>query len=149
MAKAWWEAEIRILERRKACIDAEQQVLEDGGATWQQVMTLVTDFESNLRGITKTGTHSNATRLDKDKENVPSQEELIRGQLSRMNEIVAELGQHMQLAESKRWNLLICAIGAELEAFKEAHSVLKAIIDGASGGIVEHTLKDPRGAAPK
>ena len=32
------------------------------------------------------------------------------------------------MAESKHWNLLICAIGAELEAFIEAQALLKETI---------------------
>ncbi|KND93818.1 hypothetical protein TOPH_01901 [Tolypocladium ophioglossoides CBS 100239] len=133
MAKAWWEAEIGILERRKDQIDQEQQALEEGSATWQEVMALVSDFESNLRGIVKAGTDASAPLSAKGKEKAPSAEDMIRSQLPKMDEVVTELEQRMQLAESKRWNLLICAIGAELEAFKEAHDMLRGIVDGADG----------------
>ncbi|POR33808.1 Uncharacterized protein TPAR_05986 [Tolypocladium paradoxum] len=144
MAKAWWEAEIGILERRKGHIDQEQQALEEGGATWQEVMALVSDFESNLRGIVKAGTGASAPPSAKGKDKVPSAEDMIRSQLPRMDEVVTELEQRMQLAESKRWNLLICAIGAELEAFKEAHVMLRGIVDGTGGGADEGYRGDSR-----
>ncbi|PNY18347.1 Uncharacterized protein TCAP_07538 [Tolypocladium capitatum] len=133
MAKTWWEAEVGILERRKDQIDQEQQALEAGGTTWQEVMALVSDFESNLRGIVKAGTDASAPPSAKGKEKAPSAEDMIRSQLPRMVEVVTELEQRMQLAEGKRWNLLICAIGAELEAFKEAHDMLRDIVDEPDG----------------
>lgn len=144
MAKAWWEAEIGILERRKDQIDQELQALEEGGATWQEAMALVSDFESNLRAIVKAGTDASAPPSAKGKEKAPSAEDMIRSQLPRMDGVVAELEQRMQLAESKRWNLLICAIGAELEAFKEAHDMLRGIVEGPDEEADEDSRGDSR-----
>ncbi|KAL6401726.1 hypothetical protein AUP68_15605 [Ilyonectria robusta] len=61
-----------------------------------------------------------------DKVAATASQEAIDGQLARMDSVVQELEQRLQLAEDKHWNLLICAIGAELEAFVEAQGLLKA-----------------------
>ncbi|KAJ6438726.1 Atg28p-like protein [Purpureocillium lavendulum] len=128
MAKTWWEAEVILLERRKAQIHQEQLALEEGGATWYEVMALVSDFESSLRGILRSGTDPLLPSSFKGKEKQPSKEDVILGQLPRMDGIVSELEQRAKLAERNRWNLLICAIGAELEAFREAQSMLKGLV---------------------
>jgi len=41
------------------------------------------------------------------------------------------LEERLHLAEDKGWNLLICAIGAELAAFKEAEHLLREALRGA------------------
>ncbi|RDA82903.1 hypothetical protein CP532_4783 [Ophiocordyceps camponoti-leonardi (nom. inval.)] len=136
MAQTWWEAEVGILERRVVRIKEEQEALEQGGATWEEAVTLVTDYERGLRQLTKSPCGSpiaEERRLD--------QENTIRNQLPKMNQVMVKLAELMRLAESKHWNLLICAIGAELEAFKEAYGVLKSIVD-------EDDVFDDRGVHP-
>ncbi|RCI13484.1 hypothetical protein L249_5543 [Ophiocordyceps polyrhachis-furcata BCC 54312] len=124
MAQTWWEAEVGILERRMARINEEQEALEQGGATWQEAVALVTDYERGLRQLTKPSCGSPAAE-----ETGLAQENTIRNQLPRMDQVMVKLAELMRRAESKHWNLLICAIGAELEAFKEAYAILKAIVD--------------------
>ncbi|KAK5992975.1 Autophagy-related protein 28 [Cladobotryum mycophilum] len=126
MTKSWWENEVTALESRRARIDADRQALEEGGAVWELVMQLVTDFESSLRQIMKPPSLSSSA---KGKEKLPSQEGMIQNQLPQMKNVVEELERHMVLAEEKHWNLLICAIGAELEAFKEAYSMLEGLVE--------------------
>lgn len=129
MAKTWWEEEIAVLERRKAQIREDKRALEDGTTMWSEVMSLVTDFESSLRQVMKPNA-SITTSSAKGKEKVPTQEDMVRSQLPLMDKVVAELERRMEQAEEKHWNLLICAIGAELEAFKEAYLMLKGLLDG-------------------
>lgn len=131
MAKSWWVAEISVLERCKERIDTDRQALEEGAQVWDKVTQLVSKFEADLRQAMQSGASSPPAESSvKGKEKVPSQEEVISDQLSRMKQVIAELETHMQLVEEKRWNLLICAIGAELEAFNEAYHVLESLIRG-------------------
>lgn len=134
MAKSWWDTEISALEQRRGQIAKEQQALDEGGETWNQVISLVDKFESSLRQLMK---GSAVAASVKGKEKVSSQQELIRNQLPQMDEVVAKLEQHLETAEEKGWNLLICAIGAELEAFREAQNMLKTL----SGSVDEATSK--------
>jgi hypothetical protein len=45
-----------------------------------------------------------------------------------MNAVLGELEEAMRQAEDHSWNLLICAIGAELEAFRKAQEVLHELL---------------------
>ncbi|UKZ75776.1 hypothetical protein TrVFT333_003470 [Trichoderma virens FT-333] len=129
MAKAWWEAEMAVLEHCKERINEDRLALEEGGQVWDKVTQLVSTFEADLRtAMQNGGTTSPSGSSVKGKEKVPSQEEIISAQLSRMGQVIEELESYMQLAEEKHWNLLICAIGAELEAFKEAHNVFESLL---------------------
>jgi hypothetical protein len=97
-------------------------------------MALVTDFESRLRSATKgasTGqslSPAQSIEQGKGKEKELSQQDIIRGQLPLLDKSIVELEGHMQTAETNGWNLLICAIGAELEAFREAREMLREIV---------------------
>ena len=126
MARSWWESEISILEQRKTQIKADREALDEGGAMWADVMTLVSDFESRLRQVLKGEQPSSSA---KGKERVRTIEELIREQLPEMEKVVGQLEEHQHFAEDKGWNLLICAIGAELEAFMKAQEMLREFLE--------------------
>ncbi|KAF9775260.1 Autophagy protein 28 [Fusarium sp. DS 682] len=117
MARTWWQGEIDVLKRRKAQISEDRQALIEGSEVWSEVTGLVAQFEARLRELIKA---SQAGDADEE-----PQQAAIRDQLSQMDTVVEELEKRLQLAESKHWNLLICAIGAELEAFLEAKALLK------------------------
>ncbi|KAF5618540.1 cellular myosin heavy chain type a [Fusarium sp. NRRL 52700] len=119
MARTWWQGEIAVLERRKAQISEDRQALIEGSEVWSEVTGLVAQFEARLRELIKA---SQAGDADEE-----PQQAAIRDQLSQMDTVVEELGKRLQLAESKHWNLLICAIGAELEAFLEAKALLRKL----------------------
>ncbi|KAL7807487.1 hypothetical protein V8C44DRAFT_337210 [Trichoderma aethiopicum] len=129
MAKSWWTAEMTVLKRCKERVDADRQALEEGGRVWDKVVQLVSTFEADLRQAMQGGTTaSSSSSSPKGKDKVPSQEEILSDQLSRMRQVIEELEDQLKQAEEKRWNLLICAIGAELEAFKEAYNVLNSLL---------------------
>ena len=122
MAKSWWEEEISILERRKAQILADRQALDEGATIWTEVTKIVADFESSLRGMVNSD-------VGKNGKGTVSPEEMLRKQLTAMDTVVNELEKRLQVAEDKHWNLLICAIGAELEAFIQAQSLLSESLE--------------------
>ncbi|KAJ6788074.1 hypothetical protein PWT90_02521 [Aphanocladium album] len=128
MAKTWWEKEVEVLDKRRRQIIKERQALEEGSAMWREVTTLVTSFESSLRHLMKTGI-SQTPPSAKGKEKVPSQESLIKDHLAKMDDVVAQLEKCLGEAEAEGWNLLVCAVGAELEAFREAQDMLKSTIE--------------------
>ncbi|TFB02806.1 hypothetical protein CCMA1212_005237 [Trichoderma ghanense] len=159
MAKSWWTAEMTVLKRCKERIDADRQALEEGGRVWDKVTQLVSTFEAELRQAMQGGTTaSSSSSSPKGKDKVPSQEEILSDQLSRMKQVIEELEDLLRQAEDKRWNLLICAIGAELEAFKEAHEVLNSLLhppekqtpgDGADAPDYKEAEAEHRHAAQK
>ncbi|KAL2755665.1 hypothetical protein ACRALDRAFT_2136038 [Sodiomyces alcalophilus JCM 7366] len=149
MAADWWQSEVRLLEARKKQVDKEREALEDGLKLWQECTTLVTAFESGLRRLVR------GKVSGKGKEKAPSPEEAMRSQLSDMGQAIAKLESFMEKAEASNWNLLICAIGAELEAFQEAERLLReGLKDATDAGtksrepLIEHADEDGFPAAP-
>ncbi|KAL7927083.1 hypothetical protein ACQKWADRAFT_97219 [Trichoderma austrokoningii] len=127
MANSWWKAEVEVLKRCKERLDQHRQALEEGGQVWDKVTQLVSNFESELQQALKTGTIS--TSSAKGKEKAPSDEDIISDQLLHMESVIEDLQGFMQQSEDNNWNLLICAIGAELAAFEDGYNVLKAMVD--------------------
>ncbi|KAM7190099.1 hypothetical protein V8F33_009686 [Rhypophila sp. PSN 637] len=122
MAREWWEGEVRILERRKQEVDKERTALEEGVEVWKSAVELITNFETGLRQELRGGQAENG---GKGKNVALTPEQAMYGQLEKMATVMAGLGECLQIAEERGWNLLICAIGAELEAFREAEALLR------------------------
>lgn len=118
MARAWWEGEVALLQRRKTRIQEDRDALAAGTTLWSEVTDLVAEFESKLRELIKGSQDS--------QDEAESEHAAVSGHLAKMETVVSGLEQRLQLAEENHWNLLICAIGAELEAFLEAKALLKA-----------------------
>ena len=156
MAREWWEGEVTILERRKAEVDKERAALEEGVEVWKGAVKLVSEFEADLRKEMKGGggvEHSNAKGKGKMGEpgSPPALEQAMYAQLDKMRAVMAGLEERLHVVEENGWNLLICAIGAELEAFRQAESMLREALraagfdigdiggdDGERGGSTPH-----------
>lgn len=155
MAREWWESEVHILEKRKAEVDTERRALEEGGAVWEEVVNLVLNFEADLRKQMTTGSTTNAVDDDrgkgKGKARELTTEEALKVQHAKIHEVIAALEQRLGAAEARGWNLLIAAIGAELEAFREAAAVHRGMLRAAGvevdegGDEGEGLLLPPRG----
>jgi len=65
-----------------------------------------------------------------------SPEQAMYAQLAKMATVMSGLEERLHLAEEKGWNLLICAIGAELAAFQEAEHMLQEALH-ATGSEVD------------
>ena len=150
MARLWWETEIHILERRREEVANEDKALEEGGAMWREATQLVSNFEESLRQEMTSGTKngdneaggSGSNGKGKGKGRVSTPEEKMRSQLANMTAVIAGLRMYLQTAESKGWNLLICAIGAELEAFREARAMLRQSLRAAGLDVDEDDTED-------
>ncbi|KAK4107743.1 hypothetical protein N656DRAFT_719453 [Canariomyces notabilis] len=137
MAREWWEAEVDILQRRKGEVDRERAALEEGVEVWKEAVKFVSEFEAGLRRELSGSSEANSSpKLKNDKgkgkagdSTSPSPsispEQVMRTQLDKMAAVIASLEERLRLAEEKGWNLLICAIGAELEAFRQAEGMLR------------------------
>ncbi|KAI1413107.1 hypothetical protein F5Y13DRAFT_31160 [Hypoxylon sp. FL1857] len=121
MAKDWWEGEVAVLEQRKSAVDKERAALEEGGEIWQQVVTLIADFETRLQEsleeVTKQRNYESGTP-----------DSLLQDQYKSLKKTLRELQRLYDYVESKGWNLLIAAIGAELAHFEGVKDVLKELI---------------------
>lgn len=135
MAREWWEGEIKLLEQRKANVDFEREALEEGSKVWKRAYALISEYEACLRADVN-GSNQDSVLFEaepsitgKGKLKEKSvQEKLLLKQLQKMTPVIVGLQEMMVLAEEKNWTLLICALGAELEAFRKARQELTSMV---------------------
>ncbi|KAL9949910.1 hypothetical protein D7B24_006107 [Verticillium nonalfalfae] len=125
LAMEWWQGEINMLEARKNQIDKDREALESGLGLWNDCATLVAGFEANLRKAMK------GEPTGKGKEKAASPEEALRQHIAGMAGVIEQLQEYVGIAETNNWNLLICAVGAELEAFEEAERMLRNTLESS------------------
>ena len=114
MASEWWSKELAVLSDRKSAVEAEKGALEEGAEIWTSTIETVTAFEEDLR---------QQMAANKAQDNAA-----LREQVGKMRDVIDKLERNLGIAESKHWNLLVCAIGAELEAFKEGEAILRGAL---------------------
>ncbi|KAI0882360.1 uncharacterized protein GGS22DRAFT_50735 [Annulohypoxylon maeteangense] len=131
MAKDWWEGEVSILELRKAAVDKERTALEEGNEIWQQVLVLLVDFETRLNESLQVATKQH----DFESTNPGS---ILRNQYKELQKTLRELQKLQDYVETRGWNLLIAAIGAELAHFIGLKDFLADVI--RSSGYDDGTL---------
>lgn len=119
MAREWWGKELSQLHARKQEVGDEKAALGEGVQLWEDTIQAVTDFEDGLRKEMASG----------DPQSTP----ILKKQIGKMSEVISKLEKSATTAEERGWNLLICAIGAELEAFREGESILKGALEATSG----------------
>lgn len=117
MAKEWWSKEISKLEERRQEVEKEKAALEEGAKLWSESIATVTAFEDELR---KQMTSPDVQNTD-----------MLKAQVEKMGDVIKELGQTVSVAEERGWNLLICAVGAEMEAFREGEGILRGALQMA------------------
>lgn len=139
MARDWWDSEVIILEKRKAEVDTERAALEEGREMWEEVVGLVLDFEADLRRQMMTA----STTDIKGKERELADSEILKLQYEKINSVVVGLEQRLGVAEDNGWNLLIAAIGAELEAFREAKRMSRSMLQAAGVDMEDDSLSVP------
>jgi hypothetical protein len=122
LASEWWNKERATLIDRKSAAKDEKRALEEGAEVWTSTIEIVTAFEEDLRQQMAANTAQDNAGL--------------REQVGKMGDVIEKLERNLGVAESKHWNLLVCAIGAELEAFKEGEGILRGALGmkPSSGG---------------
>jgi hypothetical protein len=114
MAKDYLSSCSSLLKDQQVATESEIEALQQGARVWSETVSVVTAFEHALREQMAEG-----KELGKED---------LEIQLERMETVIRELEGKAREAEIKGWNLLICAIGAELEAFKEGQGLLKGVL---------------------
>ncbi|CZR56046.1 related to cellular myosin heavy chain, type a [Phialocephala subalpina] len=115
MAKEWWNKEVTILAAREDEVEKEKAALEEGAQMWESSIKVVVEFEDDLRTQMASG---DAKDVD-----------MLRKQIEKMRVVIQKLRDTVRTAEDRGWNLLICAVGAELEAFKEGEGILLGALE--------------------
>jgi seryl-tRNA synthetase len=111
MAREYWQDGYTRLAERCEELDADRGALDEGAMVWNDVVKEVAEYEASLQSFMQQMGHSNSpepTRL-----------------LEQMESTITYLEERLETATSRNWNLLVCAIGAELEAFIQGKTVLE------------------------
>lgn len=110
MAHEYWQDEYNRLAEKCEEIDVERAALEEGSLLWNDIVQKVADYEASLQRymhrVSKRGAADPARLLEQ------------------MDATVSFLSEKLEYASSRSWNLLTCAIGAELEAFQQGRDLL-------------------------
>lgn len=110
LAKEQWSTELETLDEHKTDTENEKNALLAGSKVWREVVTKIDDFEQLVRSHMR----SDKTTDSDSTSNV----------VASLDTTMQFLQQSLQQAESKDWKLLICAIGPELESFRQARTLL-------------------------
>jgi len=104
-----WTLEREALLAKRDQANVESEALLEGMVLWDETLSLVYSFEDRL-GLLISGRRGGDISRD-----------IMQG----LEGVVEVLEQKLNSAEDRGWKLLVCCIGAELEAFKEAKEVMK------------------------
>ena len=116
MAQDQWTTEQNSLALHKADVEDEKEALDEGATLWRSITQEIGEFEKVLRRALK-GSPERANGMDGEEN---STEQL----LAKIDDLIASVSSAMAIAEAKQWNLLICCLGAELEALQQGRVLL-------------------------
>lgn len=126
MAREQYTEEQDILRERFDDVETERGALEDGSRVWNEVIEDVMVVEKLLR------TEMQKTQVPMIQENGTNNATVgMRRILDHMSKARSRIESKLEVSESRDWKLLVCCIGAELEAMIEGQSVLLGALEAA------------------
>lgn len=126
MAQEQYAEEQDALNKRFDDVESERSALEDGFGLWNEVVENVNDVEKLLWEemrktqaplVQKTGNGNSIGGM--------------RNILEQMSKARSRIQSKLEISEARDWKLLICCIGAELEAMAQGQSVLQGALETA------------------
>lgn len=131
MAREHWLSERELLEKKRGEVEIEKGALDDGAVVWKDVVTRISEFERYIQDeVRRLGTPEKSSQRENDTHSPP--DEGMRKLLEQMDPVIAHVESKFKLAESRDWKLLVCCIGAELEALKEGRLLLQGTLDSVT-----------------
>lgn len=125
MAREWAVSEEGEWRAKVEGCEKEREALEEGAEVWRDVRDTVERVERVLR---EEMSMQASRRRGSDEDG-----ESMKRILSTMESARGEMKKKLTLAEDKGWRLLVCCVGAELEALVEGMGVLRGALDVAKG----------------
>ncbi|QKX53698.1 uncharacterized protein TRUGW13939_00778 [Talaromyces rugulosus] len=127
MARDHWQAEQSELRKRQRGVDQEIAALDEGGPIWQRVLGEISNFEKKLKEEMQQSVMLSKSPPSGDQP--PVDQERGRRILADMEATTRRLKENLDIAEVKDWKLLVCSIGTELEALREAKVMISSIFN--------------------
>jgi hypothetical protein len=117
MAKQYWNEEREATLRQRETADREKNALDEGAIVWKDVVVQLTEFERLLR--------ADVSKIKVEEErNTASQPQISAEVLGRMDSLITDLESKFEHSKARNWNLLIAAIGTELDALMQGRDLL-------------------------
>ncbi|KAK3686877.1 hypothetical protein LTR37_019361 [Vermiconidia calcicola] len=131
MARQHWKEERDAATERRDSTQHEKAALDEGTLIWKEVVAQVTNFERLMR--------SQMAEQSPQPPDMPGDltsgnaSQRLKELLSHMDRLVEELDSNFELAKDRNWNLLVAAIGAEVDALRQGRQLLDNVLRSASG----------------
>ncbi|KAL9067397.1 MAG: hypothetical protein Q9161_006906 [Pseudevernia consocians] len=126
MASEQYAEEQDVLTKRVDEVETERSALEDGSGVWNEVVEEVNGVEKLLQEEMQT---MRAPLVqDNGKGNAIGG---MRRILEHMSKARSKIERKLEVSEARDWKLLVCCIGAELEAMTEGQTVLQGAFEAA------------------
>ena len=138
MAREQYAEEQDALNKRFDDVETERGALEDGFGLWNEVVENVNGVEKLLREEMR---EIQAPLVQKNGATGG-----MRTILEQMSKARSRIESKLEVSEARDWKLLICCIGAELEAMAQGQSVLQGALEAAQLSEGEGTLNEDRQA---
>ena len=128
LVKEETEDERKGLQKQIEEVEKEREACANGAEVWTSVVQTVENVESGLREeMGRLGVASPQNR----------QEGGMRRVIALLDDAIAQVEAKVELAERKDWSLMICCIGAELEALKEGREMLDGALDLSEADLLD------------
>ena len=111
LARDHFRGEHEILEERLQAVQAEETALEEGGAVWEEAVLDVRNVEKTIQAAMHRTQSSPSHNMQEVLKTIQSAKSRLQSKL--------------ETAERQQWTLLVCCIGAELEALIEGQKILE------------------------
>ena len=126
MVRDQYADERDLLRKRFDDVETERGALADGSGVWNEVVDEVNGVErlllEEMREI-----QAPLVRENGNGNAIGG----MRKILDHMSEARSRIARKLEVSEARHWKLLICCIGAELEAMKEGQNVLQHALEAA------------------
>ena len=116
------------IEGNLARVEREREACGRGAEVWAGVVSTIAEVERRLKfelGSTKSAEKTPKTDMsERDGVEGTVREGGMEAMLQHMTSALSTLSTQLDLAESQDWKLLVCSIGAEVEALREGREML-------------------------
>lgn len=126
LARDCWSEECADLARRKDAAERDRRALVEGERVWSETVEEIGEFEEGMRRkMTRQEQRLDVPEPDDRVINDGQDDERqVKEVLRDMDSMIRTLEGKLLHTEDQGWNLLVCALGAELEAFREGRAML-------------------------
>ena len=142
MAREQYTEEQNVLKKQFDVVEMERDALEDGSGVWDEVIREVNGVELLLREEMREMTAP--LILESGNRNAKGG---MRKILEQMRKARLRIESKLEISEARDWKLLVCCIGAELEAMNEGQNVLQGALETAQRSDGEEYVNE-EGKAP-